>query len=445
MRIRRVTFSASEYGKSDADVWILPASDRAYNGGNLGADGQVVIYNHDCPFPICMDFWDSNFGASRGAFGWDGFLLAHELGHYVFRMGDSYEEQRRIDTGCGIGPSLDVSPDPGNAAFTLDTGVNNTIMQGPGFFCLDNNQRNHNEVDPELWFAQPCRDDADCNIFTFGGAGGAGFRTCGIPQTELSFQDNHDLRVGSFDPGTNAFTGVCPGARAGHFVQIRAAWKSTATVPPSSCGNMTVDPHEECEVGQILDCASVDASFRAGTLATCSAGCRWDTSSCDRGLCGNGALEADEECDVSAGIPGGTLGGPFVACTALGGSILDTNNASCNANTCMYQRSSCLGPLGLFTCGNNVIDAGEECDGTAFGGASCASRRLFWRHRCSVERGVRLLALLLQCDSAVRQRSEIDARRGVRWRCIGRLDLPGLGYTQRCAGVRRPMRFDTAL
>lgn len=75
------------------------------------------------------------------------------------------------------------------------------------------------------------------------------------------------------------------------------------------------------------------------------------------GTCGNGALDAGEQCD------GSLLGGQ--TCVTLG---FDGGELSCS-DSCVLDTSGCS----FGTCGNGVLDPDEDCDGTDFGGATCES------------------------------------------------------------------------
>ncbi len=85
---------------------------------------------------------------------------------------------------------------------------------------------------------------------------------------------------------------------------------------------------------------------RANSYPTCFAGSN----------CGNGVIDAGEQCD------GTNLGGATCSGQGFGGGTL-----SCSA-TCTLNTSQCT------NCGNNVINAGEVCDGTALGGATCTQQ-----------------------------------------------------------------------
>ncbi|MBN2723439.1 MAG: hypothetical protein JXR95_05145 [Deltaproteobacteria bacterium] len=85
-----------------------------------------------------------------------------------------------------------------------------------------------------------------------------------------------------------------------------------------TCGNGTLDPGEDCD-GDIIPETATCAILVSGTDGTvsCTAECTIDTSACTEPECGNGIMEAGEECDQDdfggntcedEGFGGGTLG-----------------------------------------------------------------------------------------------------------------------------------------
>ena len=68
-------------------------------------------------------------------------------------------------------------------------------------------------------------------------------------------------------------------------------------------------------------------------------------------VCGNGKIEGDEECDTSES--------DFEDCSVLGFS---SGKLNCTP-LCKLDFSQCTGKPS--SCGNNKIDPGEECDGSA--------------------------------------------------------------------------------
>lgn len=121
----------------------------------------------------------------------------------------------------------------------------------------------------------------------------------------------------------------------------------------SNCGNDRLDSGEECDGSDLggADCAS--RGFTRGTLR-CSPACTFVTTSCENTACGNGLMETGEGCD-----DGNVAGGD--GCSAM--------CAVESGFTCTGTPSSC-DPV----CGDAMILGDEECEGTNFGGATCASR-----------------------------------------------------------------------
>jgi hypothetical protein len=139
---------------------------------------------------------------------------------------------------------------------------------------------------------------------------------------------------------------------------LAAACSDDDSNPGQECGNDIREGSEECDGTDLggQTCSDV-GDFTGGTLA-CHSYCTFDTSGCTQAdNCGNGTIDAGEECD------GSDLGGND--CTDVGnytGGTLD-----CNAD-CTFDTAACEVPD---DCGNGVIDTGESCDGTDLGGNDC--------------------------------------------------------------------------
>jgi len=104
IRFGEVRITGGAANEDEADIWILPQDGRSgvnfyFDGSNLGRLGKhIYLYQG----------------------GIAGDVIAHELGHHAFGLGDQYNEQRRFGGPCGIGPGFE----PG----TTD-GRNDSLMQ----------------------------------------------------------------------------------------------------------------------------------------------------------------------------------------------------------------------------------------------------------------------------------------------------------------------------
>ena len=128
------------------------------------------------------------------------------------------------------------------------------------------------------------------------------------------------------------------------------------------CGDGIINSGEECDkLGKVFGSAKTcaDLGFKSGTL-DCAANCFIDTLGCTpKNKCGNGLIDQGESCD-------GTNFGPIPSgrqcqlySTFFTGGIL-----SCDSS-CKIDTSKCSGGSG--TCGDNIINIGETCEGQNFG------------------------------------------------------------------------------
>jgi hypothetical protein len=132
------------------------------------------------------------------------------------------------------------------------------------------------------------------------------------------------------------------------------------------CGDGAIDAGEQCDgaaLGADATCEKVVGFMSTGTI-TCAANCSYDTAGCSKPVtCGNGKLDAGEECDASL------LGGK--TCADALGDTHGIGTLACSA-ACTFDTAGCsIGPY----CGNGKLDAGEECDnGPGNGGLRCTSK-----------------------------------------------------------------------
>lgn len=132
---------------------------------------------------------------------------------------------------------------------------------------------------------------------------------------------------------------------------------------PTTCGNGKIDDGENCD-GSVMPadatCESVRGKGSKGTLR-CSSLCTFDISSCGMpSVCGNGIVEEGEACDGTK-FNGNT-------CETLIG-VGSTGTLICE-NCATISTAHCSAPS---TCGDNVRQNDETCDGTDLNGATCTS------------------------------------------------------------------------
>jgi hypothetical protein len=138
---------------------------------------------------------------------------------------------------------------------------------------------------------------------------------------------------------------------------------NAANCPPvqtPGCGDGIIQTGEQCDGTNLggLTCLGLGSS--SGRLQ-CTASCTLDTSGCEGSACGNNVAEGAEQCD------GTDLRGKTCADIGLPLSpVLPPGTLRCS-NTCTaYEISGCN-----TQCGDGVLQADEECEGTNFGAHRC--------------------------------------------------------------------------
>ena len=134
-----------------------------------------------------------------------------------------------------------------------------------------------------------------------------------------------------------------------------------------SCGNGEREPGEECDRKSIrkLTCQSRDPNHPTDAIPGCSDDCRLDWTPCDRavlGGCPDGVLQDGEDCD------GAAIRGPG---TCVSENLNLVGSLVCDLASCTWSTRECH-PV-TAGCGDGALDAGEDCDGTAFRETLCVS------------------------------------------------------------------------
>ena len=122
------------------------------------------------------------------------------------------------------------------------------------------------------------------------------------------------------------------------------------TGPPARCGDGILSGRELCDGERFppgIDCGTFE--FLGGELA-CNDDCTYNTSACYDALCGDGIITGEEACEAD----------DTATCADLGFAPGGDEGALACSDTCTYDTSVCQAAI----CGNDVVEEGEECDGT---------------------------------------------------------------------------------
>lgn len=124
--------------------------------------------------------------------------------------------------------------------------------------------------------------------------------------------------------------------------------------PAGVCGDGNVDPNEECDGDSLVGSTCQTEGYGAGTLV-CGPDCQLFTDGCY--TCGDNIVHMAEACD------GTNFNGKSCQSLGYGGG-----NLTCAQNCKSIDTAGCT-PLA--TCGNGQKEGSEQCDGAQLGGQSC--------------------------------------------------------------------------
>ncbi|MBN2724737.1 MAG: hypothetical protein JXR95_11760 [Deltaproteobacteria bacterium] len=189
--------------------------------------------------------------------------------------------------------------------------------------------------------------DSNCTIVT----GGCTGNTWTCNSAYYGTDDGCDCGCGIVDPDClNSTSVVCEYEYCDSGFIVDPDENNLCIVDP--CGNGIIDAGEDCDGTELggYDCLSIPGGFESGEL-TCNSECKFDTDACVVSAdCGNGVIDGLEECD------GSELGGND--CTTVTGGFIG-GNLSCSSS-CTYDTSSCN--YTGWTCDESYYGDGSYCD-----------------------------------------------------------------------------------
>ena len=108
IRFGNVRLTGGAVDEDRASLWILPETGRSGGGFFFNGSGLTRLGNHMAIFSNAID----------------GGVIAHELGHHAFGLGEQYDEQRRFGGPCGIGRGFEPA--------AINDQSNSIMQQSPG-------------------------------------------------------------------------------------------------------------------------------------------------------------------------------------------------------------------------------------------------------------------------------------------------------------------------
>jgi hypothetical protein len=157
--------------------------------------------------------------------------------------------------------------------------------------------------------------------------------------------------AGDEAPATGSST-----ATTGDDASSSASVSAGSSGAPGECGDGVVDGDETCD-GDALAGTCADYGYDEGVLV-CDAECNHITEGCF--TCGDGMKALGEACD------GNDFDGDTCVGLGFGGGSL-----SCSGDCQTVVTSGCTA---LPSCGDGILNGGEQCDGAQLGGASCITQ-----------------------------------------------------------------------
>lgn len=148
------------------------------------------------------------------------------------------------------------------------------------------------------------------------------------------------------------------------------ATTTTTTGPTITCGDGVIEAPEECDGAELGGQTCMSLGFSGGTLS-CASNCAFDKSQCVSESCGDGVKNGGEDCDCGQQ---GTSCTPEQLGAVACASLLAPSNGNYHGGTltCGSPHSCVFNTSGCFWCGDGIRNGPESCEGGDLGGQTCA-------------------------------------------------------------------------
>ena len=198
-------------------------------------------------------------------------------------------------------------------------------------------------------------NDGASGSFGLGDSSASVTVSAGTLDPDVPDDDGGGSADGEGDDGTAA-TSSPAGTDGGDDDPGEASGADDSTMP-AECGNGVVEAGEDCDGRDLGGASCADFDFSDGALV-CGGDCHLLTDGCYS--CGDGEIALTETCDAT------NFGGETCASLGFAGGTL-----SCSADCQTIVTSACQ-PLP--SCGDGMLNGGEQCDGGALGGQTCITQ-----------------------------------------------------------------------
>lgn len=130
-----------------------------------------------------------------------------------------------------------------------------------------------------------------------------------------------------------------------------SGWDTDDCIFRNVCGNGSVENDEVCEITAHVPCIIIDSDRFVSGTARCLDDCLgWDISDCtDKDICGNGFVENNEVCDLTTGR----------SCTLIDSTLYKNGKAYCLPDCSGWDTTSCVKRS---TCGDGIVETDEPCE-----------------------------------------------------------------------------------